>query len=67
MKPDTAPFAELQAALDSGMLSVRTEDRPARRILPNVAPETRIRRDARVRLGAYGERVPDFRRTVPRA
>jgi hypothetical protein len=60
-------FAGLQEALASGELAVRGDDSRARRVLPNLATESPLTRDDRIRLGARDARVPEFRRTRPRA
>jgi hypothetical protein len=65
--PDDAPFAGLQAALDRGTLSVRDDERRARRLLPNATVDSPLSRAERVRLGARDERAPAFRRSRPRA
>jgi hypothetical protein len=65
--PDAAPFAGLQAALDAGTLSLHSDDRRTRRVLPEVAADSNLSRDERVRLGARDGRTPEFRRTRPRA
>jgi hypothetical protein len=65
--PGAAPFAGLQAALDSGMLSVRGDERRSRRVLPDLAVESPPTRAERVRLGARDERAPEYRRSRPRA
>ena len=62
-----APFAGLQAALDAGTLSLRNDDRRARRMLPELAADSSLSREERVRLGARDDRAPEFRRTRPRA
>jgi hypothetical protein len=62
-----APFAGLQEALDSGMLSVRGDERRSRRVLPDLAVESPLTRAERVRLGAHDERAPEYRRSRPRA
>jgi hypothetical protein len=64
---DTTPFAGLQRELRSGALSTRGESSRARRLLPELALESAVPREERIRLGARDDRAPEFRRTRPRA
>jgi len=66
-RAEPGAFAGLQEALASGELAVRGDDSRARRVLPNLATESPLTRDDRIRLGARDARVPEFRRTRPRA
>lgn len=64
---EAAPFAGLQRALRSGGLSARGESPRLRRLLPEMALESSVPREERIRLGARDDRAPEFRRTRPRA
>ncbi|HEX8454380.1 MAG TPA: hypothetical protein VF647_20030 [Longimicrobium sp.] len=66
-KAEPGAFSGLQDALVSGELAVRGADAHARRVLPEFATESAVTREARIRLGARDARVPEFRRTRPRA
>lgn len=66
-KAEPGAFAGLQDALASGELAVRGDDGRARRVLPNLATESPLTREDRIRLGARDARAPEFRRTQPRA
>jgi len=66
-KAEPGAFAGLQDALVSGELTVREDSGRARRVLPNLAAESALTREDRIRLGARDARAPEFRRTRPRA
>jgi hypothetical protein len=54
---DGEPFAGLQAALEAGALSLSTDVRRTRRLLPpDAAAETPLTRGDRARLGSRGDR-----------
>jgi hypothetical protein len=60
------PFVGAQALLVRGEIAVDEEHR-SRRVLPNLADESEVSREARIHLGAKDGRVSEFRRTQPRA
>lgn len=62
-----APFAGLQRALESGVLSTQRNGSRERRVLADSAVEVPLSREARIRLGAQDRRTPTYRRTLPRA
>lgn len=64
---EPGPFAGLQRELRSGSLSARGESPRQRRLLPDLAVESAVPREERIRLGARDDRAPEFRRTRPRA
>jgi hypothetical protein len=66
-KTEPRAFSGLQDALVSGELAVRGADARIRRVLPEIATESALTRDDRIRLGGGDARVPEFRRTQPRA
>lgn len=61
------PFAGLQAALDSGAITLRGDAPRQRRLLPGLASEAPLSREERIRLGSLGDAAPEFRRSRPRA
>jgi hypothetical protein len=64
---ETGEFAGLQRELERGTLSVRGVSSRTRRLLPDLALESPLTREERVRLGARDDRAPEFRRVSPRA
>lgn len=64
---DEGAFAGLQHELQTGALSAREDPRRLRRLLPELALETTLSREDRVRLGAQERPAPAFRRSRPRA
>ncbi len=64
---EPGPFAGLQRELRSGALSARAKSPRQRRLLPDLAVESAVPREERIRLGARDDRAPEFRRTRPRA
>jgi hypothetical protein len=64
---EPSPFADPQRELRSGGLSVRVDSHRRRRLLPELALESSVPREERIRLGARDDRAPEFSRTRPRA
>lgn len=59
-------FAGAQDALAAGEITAG-EDVRSRRLLPNLASESAVSRQERIRLGAADWGAAEFRRTRPRA
>jgi hypothetical protein len=65
--PEDRPFAELQRALDAGMLSLEMDDTPrVRQYDPHYNPTSPVSREEQIRLGSLSP-TPKYRRTEPRA
>lgn len=60
-------FVGLQRELQAGALSVRDAASRRRRVLGELALESAVSREERIRLGGRDDRAPEFRRTRPRA